>query len=133
MDRDGLIIGFGGLVLLILTYFAGVLRTERRYARSDSEGRITKVLDVYLAAARVGRINGFPGLLQAGVTTLKNDAEIRELLNRIAQHEQRWDLRPTLQGIDTHEFFMTAVERHYNFENSESAEALVAELRSKRN
>ncbi len=95
MDRDGLIIGFGGLVLLILTYFAGVLRTERRYARSDSEGRITKVLDVYLAAARVGRINGFPGLLQAGVTTLKNDAEIRELLNRIAQHEQRWDLRPT--------------------------------------
>lgn len=131
MDRDGLIIGFGGLVLSVLTYFAGVIRTERRYARTDRAVRITRVLDAYLDAAHSGRVNGFPGLLRAGVATLKNDAEIRELLDHIYQHDQRWDPRPTLQDIDTHKFFTTAVERHIDFMASGNEERLVAELRKK--
>ena len=131
MDRDGLIIGFGGLLLLALTYFAGVLRTERRHSRSDSEARIVKVLDAYIAASRVGRINGFPGLVQAGIATLENDAEIRSLMERIVQYDQRWDPRPVLQGVDAHEFFKKAVESQYDFQLSGSAEALASRLRSR--
>jgi hypothetical protein len=131
MDRDELLIGLGGLVLSVLTYFAGVLRAERRHARHDSEVRITKVLDAYVAAARDGRANGFHGLVLAGVAMLKSDAEIRELMERIVQHGRGWDPRPTLEGVDTHKFFRTAVERDYNFLTSGSAEALAAEVSSK--
>ena len=131
MDRDGLIIGFGGLLLSALTYFAGVLRTERRHSRSDSEARIAKVLDAYMAASHAGRINGFPGLVQAGIAILKNDAEIRSLMERIVQHQQRWDPRLVLQGVDAHEFFKEAVESHYDFQLGGSAEALASRLRSR--
>jgi len=131
MDRDALLIGFGGLLLSVLTYFAGVVRTKRRHARNDREVRITKVLDAYMAAARAGRANGFHGLVLAGVATLKSDAEIRELMERIVQHGQSWDPALTLKGVDTHKFFRTAVDRQYNFLRSGAAEALAAELRSK--
>lgn len=131
MDKDGLIIGFGGLLLSVLTYFAGVIRTERRYARSDREARIAKVLDAYLVAARTGRINGFPGLVQAGIATLENDAEIRSLMERIVQHGQKWDPRPVLQGLDAHEYFKYAIENHYNFEIAKSAEELASQLKNK--
>jgi hypothetical protein len=131
MDGNELLIGLGGLLLSVSTYFAGVLRAERRHARNDSEARITRVLDAYMAAARAGRANGFHGLVPAGVGTLTSDAEIRKLMDRIVQHGQGWDPRPILQGVDMHEFFKTAVERQYNFLVSGSAEALAAELKGK--
>jgi hypothetical protein len=40
MDRDELLIGLGELVLSVVTYFAGVLRTERRHARPDREASV---------------------------------------------------------------------------------------------
>jgi hypothetical protein len=131
MDRDELLVGLAGLFLSVLTYFAGVLRTERRHARSDSVARITKVLDAYIASAREGRANGFHGLVIAGVATLRSDREIRELIDCIVQHDPRWDPRPTLKDVDTHKFFRAAIERQYNFLASGSAEALAAELSSK--
>jgi hypothetical protein len=131
MDRDALLIGLGGLLLSVLTYFAGVIRAERRHARNESEVRITKVLDAYIAAAQAGRANGFDGLVRAGVATLRSDVEIRELMERIVRHGQGWDPWLILQGVDTHTFFRTAVERRYNFQISRSAEALAGELRSK--
>lgn len=131
MDGNELLIGLGSLLLMVLIYFAGVSRTKHQHARNDSEARITKVLDVYMAAAREGRTNGFHGLVAAGVATLKSDAEIRELIHRIVQHDPRWDPRPTLKDVDTHKFFRAAVERRYNLLASGGAEALAAELRSK--
>lgn len=131
MDGNELLIGLGGLLLLVLTYFAGVLRTERRYAHNDSETRIIRVLDEYLAAARAGRANGFHGLVLAGVGTLVSEAEIRELMDRIVQHQRGWDPRPILEGVDMHKFFKTAIERQYNFHITGSAEALAAELKGK--
>lgn len=131
MDGNELLIGLGGLLLSTLTYFAGVLRTERRHARNDSEARITRVLDAYMTAAHEGRVNGFPGLVPAGVGTLTSDAEIRELMDRIIRYGQGWDPRPILQGVDMHEFFKIAVERRCNFQTSGSAEALAAELKGK--
>lgn len=131
MDGNELLISLGGLLLSVLTYFAGVLRTERRHARDDREARITRVLDAYIADARVGRANGFHGLVGAGVGTLMSDAEIRELMDRIVQYGQGWDPRPILQGVDMYEFFKTAANRKYNFQSFESVEALAAELKCK--
>lgn len=131
MDKDGHIIGFGGLLLSVLTYFAGVIRTERRHARSDRKARIAKVLDTYLAAARTGRINGFPGLIRAGIATLENDAEIRSLMERIVQYGQKWAPRPVFEGLDSHEFFKYAIDNHYDFNLAGSAEALASQLKNK--
>lgn len=131
MDRDNLLIGIGGLVVSVLAYFAGVLRTERQHARNDSEGRITLVLEAYMAASRAGKTNGFPGLIQAGVGTLKSDGEIRELIDRIVKHGQGWDPRPKLVGVDTRIFFEKALARKVNFYHAGVLEALVAELQTR--
>jgi hypothetical protein len=131
MCGNELLIGLGGLLLSVLTYFAGVRRTECRHARNDREARITRVLDTYMAAARAGGARGFHGLVPAGVGTLTSDAEIRELMERIDQHGEVLDPPPTLQDIDMHEFFKTAIERKCNFLISGSAEALAAELKDK--
>ena len=131
MNGNELLIRLGLLLLSVLTYFAGVLRTERRHARNDREARITRVLDAYMAAAREGRAHGFHGLVLAGVGTLASDAEIRELMDRIVQYGEVLDLPPILKGVDMHKFFKTAVERRYDFLKSGSAEALAAELKDK--
>ncbi|MDX6770018.1 MAG: hypothetical protein SF051_10840 [Elusimicrobiota bacterium] len=131
MDLDNLLIGLGGLILSVLTYFAGVWRTERQNEASDSEARITRVLNNYVQASQAGKRNGYHGLSHAGVGTLRNDAEIRELLDRIRKHGQPWDPRAQLEGIDTFEFFQTAIARNINFMHGGAIDALIAEFKAK--
>jgi hypothetical protein len=40
---DEILIGFGGLPISVLTYFAGVWRTERRHSKEDREARVRRV------------------------------------------------------------------------------------------
>lgn len=43
-----ILIGIGGLLLSVLTYFAGVHRTEKRLSKDERNTRIQKVLDKYM-------------------------------------------------------------------------------------
>ena len=127
----GIIIAIGGLILSVLTYFASVHRANLQHSRSDSEYRINRVLDAYLKASRSSITNGWHGLIQAGVGTLKNDAEIRELFSRIRQHGELFDSSKVAHGIDMFEFFKIADERNFNFMMRGDPEKLAAEMRAK--
>ncbi|OGS08243.1 MAG: hypothetical protein A2270_10455 [Elusimicrobia bacterium RIFOXYA12_FULL_51_18] len=129
MVMDELTIGVAAIVVSALSYFAGVVRTKQQQASNDQDSRINKVLDKYVSASQAGRCNSYGGLVQAGIGLLKNDKEIRELLDRIVKHGESWDPRSQLAGIDTYQLFQKAKEKRLNFSYSGVAESLIAEMR----
>lgn len=109
-----IIISIIGLILSVVMYFAGGWRTKRRIERNEREERITRVLDTYLTNARAHKIAEFDGLIEAGVGTLRDVGEIRDLFIRIEQNGLRYPLpliKPQLQGIDLHLYFYTALKK----------------------
>lgn len=84
-----ILIGIGGLLLSVLTYFAGVYRTERRHKKDDREARIIRVLDKYMDFRRSNYTSGLVGLQKAGIATLVNDDEIVQLKTMIVQHGEK--------------------------------------------
>lgn len=118
MFSNEVLIGLGGLVLSVLTYFAGVLRTKKQLERSEREVRITRVMESYLANARSGHTAEYDGLMRAGIVTLRDDGEIRDLCERIVKHGEKHPLgrkEPLLREIDLHLFFSIAVSENVNF------------------
>ncbi len=68
-----ILIGIEGLLLSILTYFAGVWRTEKRLSKEERNNRIQRVFDRYMEFRRSKYTSGFGGLQKAGVSTLQSD------------------------------------------------------------
>lgn len=131
MTITHLILALGALVLSILMYFAGVQRTKRRYEREDTEGRINRVVDMYIANSRSLESSGFHGLIQAGVWTLKTNKEIREACRRIVNHGEKspfGKLTNLYEGIDLYEFFSVAKKRGYDFLSKGNVKDLALEL-----
>lgn len=115
-----LLIGIGGLVLSVLTYFAGVWRTEVRHRKEDKGERINRVLSSYLEFETRSKTSGLDGLQKAGVATLETDAEIREVGTLIRAHGK---LNPLslesgiLDKVDLKKFFDYAAKERVNFFN----------------
>jgi hypothetical protein len=113
-----LIIAIGGLVLSVLTYFAGVWRTERRYVQEDREIKIQRVFERYMEFRKTNQTGGTDGLLKAGVATLDSDAEIQEVVLRIVNHGQKHPLGKNHQadfgGISLTKYFKYAAENNVN-------------------
>lgn len=117
MISNIVLIGLGTLILTVLIYFAKAGRKNRQIYRSEQEQRIIKVLDAYLDNKRAGKIAEFDGLIKAGVGTLIDDREIRELFKRIIQHGERHPLpliERKLQDIDLQLFFSIALSEKIN-------------------
>jgi hypothetical protein len=57
-----ILIGIGGLILGVLTYFAGVWRTEKRHATQDRDARIRLVFERYMGFRRTNYTGGYDGL-----------------------------------------------------------------------
>ena len=114
-----ILIGIGGLVLIVLAYFAGVWRTERRHATEDRGARIKHVFDVYMGLRRISRTAGCNGLLQSGISTLESNEEIQELLELIVNHGENHPLgsnhENVFQGVDLLKFFQYATKQQINF------------------
>jgi hypothetical protein len=77
------IIGIGGLLLAVLTYFAGVWRTGRRLSREDREKRVQRVFQKYMGFRSSNYTGGYDGLKKAGIATLASNNEIDELFHLI--------------------------------------------------
>lgn len=105
-------------MLSVLTYFAGVYRTEARHRRDDKNHRINRVLDVYFGLQAQGKTAGLDGLLKAGVATLQTDAEIRELGELIRAHGSLNPLTVEsgrLNAVNLKKFFDYAARERVNF------------------
>ena len=117
--NNELLIGLGGLVLSILTYFAGIWRTERRHAVEDRESRIQRVFDRYMDFRRTNQTGGTDGLSKAGVATLHSNDEILKLLNLIVSHGEMHPLgadhAAVFAGVDLLHLFKYAREKNINF------------------
>lgn len=115
-----LLIGIGGLVLSVLTYFAGVWRTEARHKKEDSGERVNRILSAYLEFETRSKTSGLDGLLKAGAATLETDAEIREVGNLIRGHGKMNPLTlesGILEKVDLKKFFDYAAKERVNFFN----------------
>jgi hypothetical protein len=114
-----ILIGIGGLLLSILTYFAGVWRTEERLSKEERNSRIQRVFDPYMEFRRSNYTSGFDGLQKAGVATLQSDEEIPELIELIGNHGETNPLGRNsahlFESVDLKKFFDYAAWGHVNF------------------
>lgn len=118
--QSQLLIGVGGVLLSALTYFAGVQRTERRYERGNRQARINHVATEYLRLSQGHRNSGINALIQAGVWTLKDDLEIREVIKSVIDHGDRSPFgafHERIMKLDLWRYFSVAKERGYDFQS----------------
>lgn len=118
--KNELLIGIGGLVLAVLTYFAGVWRTKARHKKEDKGERINRVLDDYRKLVTNAKSSGLHGLVLSGVATLKTDSEIRELGKLISAHGLPDPLvaeQGILNEVNLKKLFDYAASRKINFLN----------------
>lgn len=114
-----ILIGISGLILSVLTYFAGVARTKKQNSVQDREERIFRVLEKYLEFRRSSKTSGLDGLKKAGIATLESNAEVTELLDRIVAHGEPHPLgqehAAVYSGVDLLRFFRYAAQNSVNF------------------
>lgn len=116
--KNEILIGLGGLVLSILTYFAGVRRTENRYLDVDRKQRIDAVFKTYMEFRREIKTAGHDGLLKAGVATLESNEEILELAEKIIAHGELDPLERKsglLDSVNLKKLFDYAAKNRINF------------------
>ena len=116
--KNEIIIGLGGLILLVLTYFAGVWRTESRHSQLDKRERMDAVYKSYMSFRHSGKTAGHDGLQKSGVATLVTDKEIRELADRIMAHGEADPLERQsglLDSIDLKKYFDYAARERIKF------------------
>ena len=99
-----ILIGLGGLLLSVLTYFAGVQGTQKRPSKKERNTRIQKVLDKYMGFRRSNYTSGIDGLQKAGAATLMSDDEVRELIDLIIKHGDANPLGNKAHLFDTIDF-----------------------------
>jgi hypothetical protein len=87
MTKD-LLVALGSLVVMGLIYFAGVLRGKADKASDKRDERIAGVAKRYVEKSQGRVISGLDGLIAAGVGLLADDAEIREAIKQIIQHNE---------------------------------------------
>jgi hypothetical protein len=122
-----ILIGIGGLILSVLTYFAGVYRTAKRLSKDDRNARIQRVFEKYIAFRRTNYTSGFDGLQKAGTATLESDDEIRELIALIIKHGESNPLggkASLFDRVDLKRFFDYAANKQINFFNTTVEEVL---------
>lgn len=116
-----ILLGIAAVVLPVLTYFAGVQRTERRYEHGDRQARINHVAAEYLNLSQGFKRTdtGLSALIKAGIWTLKNDREIREVVGKIMDHGEESPFgafHDRIMKLNLWEYFKVAKERGYDFQ-----------------
>jgi hypothetical protein len=116
---DELLIALGGLVLSVLTYFAGVWRTERRHQKDDRAKRVERVFAKYMEFRRGNYTAGCDGALKAGIATLESNAEIAEFSKLVVGHGEihplGLDHSTAFENVHLLRFFRYAAENRVNF------------------
>ena len=116
---DEFLIALGGLILSVLTYFAGVWRTERRHKTQDSEARIHRVFQEYMKFRRSNYTGGYDGAQKAGAAMLQTNDELLSFAALVVGHGEMHpfgtDHATVFEGVDLLKFFRYAAEKRVNF------------------
>lgn len=127
---EGMLIGIGGLVLSVLTYFAGVWRTEKRLSKEDRQKRIRAVFDRYMDFRKSNYTGGLDGLQKAGAATLCSHDEIEEMMRLVTNHGESHPLGQgklhLFKGVDLKKFFDCAAKQRVDFHRT-SPEQVIKE------
>jgi hypothetical protein len=115
-----LFVALCGIILSVLTYFAGVIRTEKRLNSQDSKERIESVLSKYLDLCQGGRDSGWSAALRSGFGTLDNDNEIREVAKLVEDHGEKYPLttKENLENVDLKKLFNYVSQNNLGFRNT---------------
>jgi hypothetical protein len=115
-----ILLALAAVILPVITYFAGVYRTEKRLNNQDSKDRIDAVLSKYLELRNTGKDSGWNGLKRAGAANLANDQEIREVADRIRNHGEKYPLNSNidLDSVDLKILFEGVVKNDLSFRNT---------------
>lgn len=115
-----LLVALGGVVLSVLTYFAGVVRTERRLNKQDKRERIETVLSKYLEISQGGKDSGWSCALKAGFATLEDNSEILDVANLIEKHGEKHPLKAKVEinNVDLKKLFTYVAESRLGFRNT---------------
>jgi hypothetical protein len=105
-------LAIGGLLLSVLTYFAGVRRGKRyreedraAAAEHDADHRIDRVVQRYAVLVHTKQTGGLHGLLVAGVKNLRSTEEIRLARERATAQTGNDPFRQySLHGVSLKEF-----------------------------
>ena len=84
-----ILLGIAAIFLPVLTYFAGVKRTERRLSDENQNRRIQAVVNKYIKFRESGQTSGYDGFVKSGAATLASDTEIREAADQIMAHDHK--------------------------------------------
>jgi hypothetical protein len=126
-----IIFGLGNLILPILTYFSGVQRTESKYEHGDRQARISHVSAEYLKLSQGHRNSGVSALIQAGIWTLKDDPEIRAVIQTVIDHGDGspfGSFHERMMKIDLWGYFNTAKRREFDFRGKGEMSVLLNEI-----
>ncbi len=121
MEYELIIVGIGGLILAVLTYFAGVYRTEKQYKSQEKGKRIEDVVNRYMEFRRTNKTAGLDGLQKSGIATLNSDAEIREVVDLIIKYGENDPLQRSalpMDKVDLKVFFTEAAKKRVNLVGS---------------
>lgn len=128
-----LLIGLGGLALSVLTYFAGVRRTERRHNMQDRETRIQRTFASYMEFRRRNYTAGCDGAQKAGIATLQSNEEIHAFAALVVGHGESHPLgsdhATVFKGVNLLQFFKYAADHQVNF-LAKPIEQVIAEHRA---
>lgn len=131
MEYELIIVGIGGLILAVLTYFAGVYRTEKRYKLQEKGKRVEDVVNRYMEFRRTNKTAGLDGLQKSGIAILNSDAEIREVADIIIKYGENDPLQRNTLPIDEivlKEFFAEAAKERVNLVSSSELKRFVNKL-----
>lgn len=121
MEYELIIVGIGGLILAVLTYFAGVYRTEKQYKSQEKGKRIEDVVNRYMEFRRTNKTAGLDGLQKSGIATLNSDAEISEVADLIIKYGENDPLQRSalpMDKVDLKVFFTEAAKKRVNLVGS---------------
>ncbi|MBS7807351.1 hypothetical protein [Variovorax sp. PCZ-1] len=116
---DEILIALAGLLLSVLTYFAGIWRAERHHRTQDSEARITRVFQKYMEFRRSNYTGGYDGAQKAGIATLESNEEIHTFATLVVGHGELHPLgsdhATVFASVDLLKFFRYAATNRVNF------------------
>jgi hypothetical protein len=117
----------------VLIFLIGIYINKNRHKRQERQKRIDNVVNRYMQFRRANEASGLIGLQNSGIANLKDDAEIREAVNKIINYGERDPLKNSphpMDNIDLKTFFDEARKTKLNYFQSRQVKQLIDKIKN---